>query len=221
MWIHELESEAVTGLLSGVVDALPIGVNVWCLGDARDPGTFRLMLSNNAAQEYTGVPRSGIIGKTIAEAYPAAQGTATLDVFSEVLQTGRTRDLGEVQLDIEGLPRGTFWIKVIPLAPRCVGVLFQNLSQQRRLQGELLDLREALEARAEQRVERSNPYGLTFREYTVLEQVVTGKSDKEIGDVLGISATTASRHVSNILKKMGASSRTEAGVRAVREGLTE
>ena len=66
---------------------------------------------------------------------------------------------------------------------------------------------------------RGHPYGLTFRELMVLRLVVAGKSNKEIGAVLGISALTASKHVANILHKMSAASRTEAGVRAVREGL--
>ena len=68
---------------------------------------------------------------------------------------------------------------------------------------------------------RGHPYGLTFRELTVLHLVVTGKSDKEIATVLGISTLTASKHLGNILRKMGAASRTEAGVRALREGLLD
>jgi len=68
---------------------------------------------------------------------------------------------------------------------------------------------------------RGHPYGLTFREMTVLRLVVAGKSDREIGVTLGISPFTASKHVANILRKMGAARRTEAGVRAVREGLLD
>ncbi len=41
----------------------------------------------------------------------------------------------------------------------------------------------------------------------------------EIACILGISPLTVSKHVANILKKMGASSRAEAGVRALRDGL--
>ena len=66
---------------------------------------------------------------------------------------------------------------------------------------------------------RRNPYRLSFRELTVLHLVAAGMSDKEIGAELGISPFTAQKHVSNILAKMSAASRTEAGVRAVREEL--
>jgi DNA-binding NarL/FixJ family response regulator len=68
---------------------------------------------------------------------------------------------------------------------------------------------------------QDNRHGLTFRELTVLNLVAAGRSDKEIATTLGISTLTASRHLANILRKMGAASRTEASVRAIREGLLQ
>ena len=52
--------------------------------------------------------------------------------------------------------------------------------------------------------------GLTEREAQVLELIGEGLSNKQIGERLFISAKTASVHVSAILRKLGASSRTEA-----------
>lgn len=63
--------------------------------------------------------------------------------------------------------------------------------------------------------------GLTSRELSVLHLVVEGKSDKQIAIDLGIKHLTASKHVANIRAKMNVGSRTEAAVRAVREGLIE
>jgi DNA-binding NarL/FixJ family response regulator len=53
----------------------------------------------------------------------------------------------------------------------------------------------------------------------VLQLLSAGQSNKEIGAELFIAAKTASVHVSNILAKLGASSRTEAAAIAHREGL--
>jgi DNA-binding NarL/FixJ family response regulator len=47
-----------------------------------------------------------------------------------------------------------------------------------------------------------------------------GAADKEIANELGITLSTVNKHVSNILGKMNAASRTEASVRALQEGLT-
>jgi len=104
-----------------------------------------------------------------------------------------------------------------------IGVMsmLADITVRKRMEEALQKAREELEARVERQMERGNPYGLTFRELTVLHMVAAGKADKEIGLELGISPLTASKHLTNILSKMDAASRTEAGVRALREGLLD
>ena len=79
--------------------------------------------------------------------------------------------------------------------------------------------REELESRVEQRWGVEGAYGLTFRELTVLHLVSSGMADKEIAATLGIRPKTVNKHMQRILHKMEASSRTEVGVRAIREGI--
>jgi DNA-binding CsgD family transcriptional regulator len=63
------------------------------------------------------------------------------------------------------------------------------------------------------------PSPLTAREQDVLRLLALGRSNRQIGEELFISGKTASVHVSNILAKLGAASRTEAVAVAYREGL--
>ncbi|MFE5190832.1 helix-turn-helix transcriptional regulator [Streptomyces sp. NPDC056628] len=70
---------------------------------------------------------------------------------------------------------------------------------------------------AEQRSPGSSP--LTAREQDVLGLLAAGRSNRQIGEELYITGKTASVHVSNILAKLGAASRTEAVAIAYREGL--
>jgi DNA-binding NarL/FixJ family response regulator len=60
---------------------------------------------------------------------------------------------------------------------------------------------------------------LTSRELEVLRLVASGKPDKEIAADLGISDRTTRTHVSRILRKLHLSSRTQATIWAVRQGL--
>ena len=62
---------------------------------------------------------------------------------------------------------------------------------------------------------------LTTRETEVLRLVAAGQTNGEIGAQLFISTKTASVHVSNILAKLGVSSRGEAAAIAHRVGLVD
>jgi len=53
-------------------------------------------------------------------------------------------------------------------------------------------------------------FGLTDREAEILDLVVEGRTNRQIGDVLFISAKTVSVHVTNLLRKLGVASRAEA-----------
>lgn len=56
------------------------------------------------------------------------------------------------------------------------------------------------------------PETLTERETEVLRQLAQGQANKEIARALSISEKTAKTHVSNILAKLGVSSRTQAAL---------
>ncbi|MFD9445134.1 response regulator [Streptomyces sp. NPDC060006] len=60
---------------------------------------------------------------------------------------------------------------------------------------------------------------LTSRERDVLVLVAEGRSNQQIADELVISERTARTHVSNVLRKLRLTSRTQAALLAVRQGL--
>jgi two-component system, NarL family, response regulator YdfI len=60
---------------------------------------------------------------------------------------------------------------------------------------------------------------LTARESEVLALLSQGAANREIAQRLGISEHTVKFHVSSVLAKLGASTRTEAVARGMREGL--
>ncbi|MFI6759220.1 LuxR C-terminal-related transcriptional regulator [Micromonospora sp. NPDC050417] len=61
---------------------------------------------------------------------------------------------------------------------------------------------------------------LTAREVEVLGCLAAGMSNKQVARSLGISVRTVTVHVSNLLRKTGSASRTEAALWAVRRQLT-
>lgn len=60
---------------------------------------------------------------------------------------------------------------------------------------------------------------LTEREYEVLKLIVDGKSNNDIAKILCISEHTAKAHVCNIIQKLVVDDRTQAAVKALKDGL--
>ena len=178
---------------------------------------------NDALLSMTGYRRSETIGRTpnelgllvdpdvFREAAQAVRERGTIPDFPGQLKkkTGEVIDVLATitQIELEGAS--------------CLLTTMVDITERKRLQNELQELRDDLETKVEREMDRGNSYRLTFREFTVLHLIAAGKADKEIAAELGISIYTVHRHVSKILHKMESPSRTEAGTRALREGLLD
>jgi DNA-binding NarL/FixJ family response regulator len=80
-------------------------------------------------------------------------------------------------------------------------------------------LAESLVPATQARTQAKGKGELTEREKQVVQLMSEGLSNKLIADRLGISDHTAKFHVNGVMMKLGASTRTEAVVEAVRRGL--
>jgi two-component system NarL family response regulator len=72
---------------------------------------------------------------------------------------------------------------------------------------------------AERLANRMGGPGLTPRELDVLRLIVSGNSNKEIGEQLRISEATVKTHINNILSKLGVTDRTQATTTALQRGI--
>ena len=72
---------------------------------------------------------------------------------------------------------------------------------------------------AERLAERMGSEDLTQREFEVLEQIVSGKSNKEIATELDVSESTVKTHINSLLSKLGVTDRTQAATTALRRGI--
>jgi ATP/maltotriose-dependent transcriptional regulator MalT/DNA-binding transcriptional ArsR family regulator len=96
--------------------------------------------------------------------------------------------------------------------------VFAHLGAERELDATREQLRQ-LGARPPSRSVTQGVAGLTGREVEIVRLVAARRSNKEIGAALGISARTASTHLSNIFSKLGVSSRGELADLAREAGL--
>lgn len=69
------------------------------------------------------------------------------------------------------------------------------------------------------RLRAAAPDDLSVREIEVLQHVASGRSNKEIGELLGLSALTVKSHLARIGRKLGTGDRAELVARGFRSGV--
>jgi len=60
---------------------------------------------------------------------------------------------------------------------------------------------------------------LTPRETEVLSWVAKGKTNRDVGEILGMSPRTVNKHLEHVFEKLGVETRAAAAALASREGL--
>ena len=106
---------------------------------------------------------------------------------------------------IKAVNEGVGWID-----PAIAKVVFSNLQY---------GARTSISTSTEVDKRSKNSYGLTERELDVLALMVEGLSNPQIAEQLVITRATAKAHVHSILQKLCATTRTQATVTAMKEGL--
>ena len=102
------------------------------------------------------------------------------------------------------------------------GYLLKNTSQQEMIEAISVVFANgryfppSIAARLADRVSRSS---ITPREHQILQMLVKGLTNKDIGRALEISEHTARNHVNSIIGKLEVADRTEAVARAIQQGL--
>jgi DNA-binding NarL/FixJ family response regulator len=143
--------------------------------------------------------------------------------FGPALSAARDQLLKVTEVDLPILALGPGALSAEALAAGAAGFLRRETSGAR--------LRAALEAVAlglqvtepatlpGTEARGPEPEELTAREMEVLQLLVEGLPNKEIARRLGISEHTVKFHVTTVLGKLGARTRTEAVTRAIRQGV--
>lgn len=137
-------------------------------------------------------------------------------------QTTRTRVIALTTFDQDDLVNGAMQAGAISYLLKRTTI--QELGQAIRdaYKGRATIAQEALQVliRAHEQPQQPNVH-LTSREQEVLKCMVRGSTNRQISTELDVSVSTVKQHVSSILAKLGASSRTEAVAIAMQYQLVE
>lgn len=148
------------------------------------------------------VPPDQLLGRTMQEVLPKKVADEALGLIRTTLDTGEAQLFEYQLLENGGLTK--YEARIVPLGENDVLAIVRLISRA---------------SDDEPRNAERERYALTKRELSVLQAVAGGLTDKAVAQQLSISPLTVRKHVASIRKKMGAQSRTEASVRALKAGL--
>jgi two-component system, cell cycle sensor histidine kinase and response regulator CckA len=125
------EFQDVARLYAEVVEKLEVGLCVWQSEPPGGAGDFRLVATNQAAARQTGIPAGQVVGRTLAECFPRLLDTELPGSMLVTLQSGEARSLDALHYTDERVPESDFRVRLFPLADRCVGMAFENITDRR------------------------------------------------------------------------------------------
>jgi PAS domain S-box-containing protein len=124
-------STHVEHVFAEMAAAVGVGLYVYQVDDASDPGSLRLVFANPASATATGVEVAEVLGKPIREAFPGLVETPLPGIYLAIALGGGALSLGDVEYADERVAAQVFSVHAFPLPDRCVGVSFTNLTAQR------------------------------------------------------------------------------------------
>ena len=200
--------------LEAVVEALP---ELTFVLDSN--GVYLDFVSADGINPY--VSPDKFLGKCMTDVLPEEVAEPAIACIKLALETHEVQRL-RYTLDVPD-SRHPYEGRFVRLDSERVVLFVRDLVAEQRLmkEGNHREVGAGRASDVERRMEWQNPYGLSYREFSVLHLLKGGTTDKQIADDLGISVFTVNKHVSNILTKMNAVSRTEATIRALQEGLID
>ena len=104
---------------------MPLAAAVLRLEDPADDDSLRLVAFNAAASAAVGFDLGSWRGRSIAEMFPGS------DVLAEVARSGVAAPTREAAYADERVRDGIFVSHSVPLADRCVGIVFENVTERR------------------------------------------------------------------------------------------
>jgi PAS domain-containing protein len=121
-------------LLADVVRNMQVGLHLYHLEDIDDDRTLRMVATNLAASQFTGVAMEDVLGKTLDENFPGLREKGIPQLYAEVVRSGKSVELEEVYYGDDRVMHGAFSVEAFPLPNNHVGVTFENITERKRME---------------------------------------------------------------------------------------
>ncbi|GAK60638.1 multi-sensor hybrid histidine kinase [Candidatus Vecturithrix granuli] len=120
-----------------IVEHLRIGLHIYQLENLADDRSLRMIYANPAAELFTGVNATEIVGKTLDESFPGLRAKGIPQKYAEVVRTQTICELEDIYYGDDRVIFGAFAVKAFPLPNNRVGVSFENITARKQAEAAL------------------------------------------------------------------------------------
>lgn len=125
------------GVAEDLLWYMPVGLYIYELEDPEDDRSLRLIAANPASTAFTGVKGDDIVGQRIDDCFPGLRARGIPQRYAEAVRSGRATELEAFDYRDERVAEKTFSVKAFPVDERRVGVVFEDISQRKRVESML------------------------------------------------------------------------------------
>lgn len=119
-------------LFADIARNMQIGLLVYQLDDLADDRSLRVLVVNTEGEKLLGLPKEEILGRLVDEAFPGLRAAGIPQLFADVVRSGLTKEVQDFQYGDDRVLTNAWSFKAFPLPNRCVGVVFESITDRKR-----------------------------------------------------------------------------------------
>lgn len=106
------------------------GLHIYHLENIDDDTTLRMIAVNPAAERLTGIPAKDVVGNTLDENFPGLREKGIPTDYATVARSKISKQFEEVFYGDNRVVEGAYSFNAFPLPDNCVGISFENITEQ-------------------------------------------------------------------------------------------
>ena len=123
---------------SNIFKNIQIGLFIYRLDDMEDDRSLRMVAVNPASSQIVGIPESEMVGKKIDVLFPELRKNKIPQQFAEVVRTQIPVSFDDIYYEDGNIGPSSYSVKVFPLPDQCAGISFENVSDRRKAERDLM-----------------------------------------------------------------------------------
>ncbi|MBK7625746.1 MAG: PAS domain S-box protein [Bacteroidales bacterium] len=131
------------------------GLHIYHLENVDDDSTLRMIAVNPAAERLTGIAAGDVVGKTLDENFPGLRAKGIPADYANVVRTKISKQFEDITYGDNRVIDGAFSFNAFPLPDNCVGISFENVTEQVRASEAIIESNRQLKS-AKEKAEESD-----------------------------------------------------------------